>query len=100
MGSAKVAGGRCIHIPTGKMLHRGYALQRIDTNGVVVGENREVTMGEVRIAGPGEIVELPVSEITRFTELGFLVAIEPAKKARPETGIDNDPRVKTTATAR
>jgi hypothetical protein len=96
LAKAKVAKGRSIHIPTGTKKIVGS--KAYDLAGTTVF--REVTAQDHHSAGPGEIVELPVKEIVRLTGLGFLVAIgdQPAKgmrvkPVRPQTGIDNDPRV-------
>jgi hypothetical protein len=69
-----------------------------EVNGVIM--YRDITAQEIHVAGPGEVVELPLTEITRLTELGFLTPIDDgqpakAKPIRPTspTGIENDPRL-------
>jgi hypothetical protein len=61
----------------------------------------DVTAAEYRSAQPGEVVELPEAEVERLTGLGFLTSIDgqlakgmKVKPVRPQTGIDNDPRLK------
>lgn len=102
LGTARVAKGRCLHLPTGKQVYFKEAVQRVDQNGVVVGQNVAVMRGEVRIAGPGETVELPQKEIERLRGLGFLEPIDdkPRLLSKAErtalmaaTGIVDDPRV-------
>jgi hypothetical protein len=70
----------------------------VEVNGTTV--YRDVTAEEYRSAQPGEVVELPQSEIARLMELGFVQPIDgnPAaglkvKAVRPKTGIDDDPRI-------
>jgi hypothetical protein len=98
---ATVAKGRSVHVPTGNKVFVKYAQQRVDQNGIVVGADVPVTRQEIRTALPGEVVTLPLTEIERLTQLGFLVDDKPARRGNgkvavdPETGIKNDPRLTT-----
>jgi hypothetical protein len=93
MVQAVVARGRCLHIPTGRTNIVG--TRPVEVNGTTV--YRDVAAQEVRIFQQGATVELPQSEVDRLTELGFLIAdVKPVKangKAKPATGIANDPRL-------
>jgi hypothetical protein len=95
MAKAKVAKGRCVHVPNGKKHIVGS--EAYDVQGTIV--HRDVTAEGYRSAGPGEVVELPEAEIERLTGLGFLVALDdkPVKrgngKGHPVTGVKDDPRV-------
>jgi hypothetical protein len=98
LAKAKVAKGRSIHIPTGTKKIVG--TRAAEVNGAIL--YRDVTAQETRSAGPGEIVELPINEIERLTELGFVTSIDGqlakgmmVKPVRPQTGIDGDPRLST-----
>ena len=62
MATGIVASGHSVHINTGKV-QRGYDM--------TLGQ--PVYRQEFRTAGPGEVVELPVSEIRRLQEIGILV---------------------------
>ena len=99
MGTAKVARGRCLHVPTGKKVVVGS--RPFEVNGAIV--YRDVTADETRSALPGDVVSMPQQEIDRLMALNFLIPIDDqprkgmkVKPARPQTGIDNDPRVKGT----
>jgi len=72
MAKAKVAKGRCVHVPNGKKHIVGS--EAYDVQGTIV--HRDVTAEGYRSAGPGEVVELPEAEIERLTGLGFLVALD------------------------
>ncbi len=97
MGIAKVCRGRTVHVPTGQKIVIGS--RPYELNGAIL--HRDVTTQAYRSAGPGEIVELPQTEIDRLTELGFLQPIDdqPAKglkvkPVRPETGVKDDVRLR------
>ncbi len=91
---AIVRRGRCLHVPVpgGRQVVIGSRPYEVD--GVVV--HRDITTSETKIFNQGEEVELPLSEVVRLTELGFLEPIEPKAKPRPpvQTSIPNDPRVR------
>jgi hypothetical protein len=96
-GRAVVAKGRSVHIAL--ETKRIVGSRPIEINGTTI--HRNVEAAEIRIAGPGETVELPEAEIERLRGLGFLVDDQPATrrgtngKGHSVTGIDNDPRLKT-----
>jgi hypothetical protein len=73
MGTAKVARGRTVHVPTG--VKHVVGSRPYDAGGGTV-VHRDITAVEFHSAGPGETVTLPVSEIERLTTLGFLQPID------------------------
>ena len=96
MARATVCKGRSVHLPlpTKKIV----GSRPIEINGTTI--HRNVEAAEIRIAGPGEEVTLPVDEVERLRGLGFLTDDKPAKRgngkaaAVSKTGIENDPRVR------
>jgi hypothetical protein len=95
MGTARVARGRCLHVPSGKKVVVGS--RPIEINGTTV--YRDVCTQEIAMFNEGAEVQLPVKEIERLKSLGFLVDDDKRLKAlraqpKPDTGIHNDPRVR------
>lgn len=97
LAKARVARGRSIHIPNGAL--RVVGTRAFEVNGTVV--YKDVTAADYHSAQPGEVVELPETEIARLTSLGFLVALDDkaARKGNgkapvnPDTGVANDTRL-------
>jgi hypothetical protein len=94
MGKAKIARGRTIHVCAGRKIVVG--TRRHEANGTIV--YRDVTANETRAALPGEEVELPLTEIKRLIDLGFLVAADGTanggfKLSRAGTDVEDDQRV-------
>src|ERR1700730_12438167 len=97
MAKTPVAKGRCLHLPIGDRHIVG--TRPVEIDGTLI--YKDVFAQEIRSAGPGEEVVLPVGEVERLRGLGYLVAIDdkPAKrgngKGHSVTGIENDPRLRT-----
>lgn len=60
--AAVVARGRVVHAPTGERVFCGY-----DVKG------KEVFRAKFKVHQPGETVMLPVAEVARLRQLGFLM---------------------------
>jgi hypothetical protein len=89
MVKAKVAKGRSIDIPIPGAAPEFFRYEKIT--------GKEVTHGPIRCAGPGEVVELPASEVDRLRALGFLEWPDKRFVTNEEaamTGVTDDVRLK------